>query len=309
MSTLANAKYQFGLKEVLILPLNADFTTPSTTNIIGGIGPFDFSGEAVPTAIPFKSKIDSGAIETVNVDLSGASSISAVTVAELFAAINLAAPTDLTASAEAVTGRLKIAYSGAGSPTYVQVWGPAAEIGEIGQGKGVRFAYSNTMLNMTDTPTLKEQELITVTDANGIDTEIQTDGYRKGVSGSFGDTAAIDWYMRSIVEGGTYDETALYYEVPTVNDAGLYFMMIVINAIYGTGTSKERDLTGYVRQEIYSAKGTFGDRTKERGWVNAVYNYTATSPKDSGVVTADSKEFQMTTAEYQAADYIGLATY
>jgi len=103
MALKDNAKYDFSVRDLLFTPLNDDLTQPETDNQIGGVGPFDYSGNTTPD---MKFKIDTGAIETKSIVLTGAADTAAVTVAELFAAINLAAPTDITASAEAVTGRI-----------------------------------------------------------------------------------------------------------------------------------------------------------------------------------------------------------
>ena len=71
--------------------------------------------------------------------------------------------------------------------------------------------------------------------------------------------------------------------------------------MYRFGTNKVGDLVGYVKQEIFSCKGTFGDRTRERGILTSTYNYTATSPRDSaGDISTASKETQLTVAEYEA---------
>jgi hypothetical protein len=306
MSKKDDALYAFSMTEALVTPLNADLTEPAADNIIGGIGPFDFSGVADISAVPFKSKIDGGAIETVTVDLSAAADQSAVTVDELFAAINVSTPTDITAAKDGTTGRLTLTYGGSGS--VVQIWGNAATIAEIGQGVGVRIAYSNTMQSVTDTPTLKDQETITVTDSNGVDTEVIADGYRKGTSGTLTDTA-VDYLMRAIVEGGTYDEDEGTYDVPTSLSDTIYFKLETYGALYQVGTSKEADVVKYLKTEVFSCSGTFGDRTRERGWTNSVYNYTATTTRDeNGNVTPDSKETVLTVSEYEALSLEDLAT-
>ena len=123
MSVRINAHYVFGILWARLMALNDDLTLPAPDNIIGGVGPFDYSGEADPSAIEMTIKFDNGAEDTQDVDLSGVVDISAVTVAELWAAINAAGFTDITASAQAVTGRLKIIYSGTDTVTVMQVSG------------------------------------------------------------------------------------------------------------------------------------------------------------------------------------------
>ena len=299
MALKENAVYDFSVRDILFTPLNDDLTQPEVDNQIGGVGPFDFSGIAAIAAVTFKSKIDTGATESITIDLSGAADQAAVTVAELFAAINLAAPTDLTASAEAVTGRLKIIYSGAGSPTHLQIWGEAPEGGLMGQGLGTKILITNTMKSFASTPIQKEEETFTTTDANGIDTEVITDGYRKGVSGTFID-AANDFELRQVFEGGTIDVATGKYSVPTSEDNKIYFKIELFWARYTMGTNKEFEITGYLHETIYSAKGTYGDSTRDRNFVDANYNYTATSPKVAGVITPDSDELPLTVAEFEA---------
>jgi len=163
------------------------------------------------------------------------------------------------------------------------------------------------MQSFTDTPNLKDEETFTTTDAKGVDTEVISDGYRKGTAGVLTDTA-MDYLLRSFVEGGVYDETALTYSAPTSNSSKIYFKIELYSGRYEVGTNKIGDLVGYVKTEIFSCKGTFGDRTKERGFVNAVYNYTATSPRDSsGNLTSDTVETELTVSEYEALSLENIA--
>jgi hypothetical protein len=306
MAKKENARYDFSLCDVIITPLNDDLSQPAIDNIIGGVGPFDYSGAVDPSAVEFISKIDSGAAETVTLDFvtPPVADINAVTVAEIVAAIVVAAPTDLTASVD-TDGRLKIVYSGAGSPSVLQVYGEAATTALIGQGKGVKLVYSDTMQSFTDNPNLKDEEAFTTTDAKGVDTEVLSDGYRKGVAGVLTDTA-MDYELRSIVEGGTIDANGAY-SVPTSTDRKIYFKIELYSGQYLVGTNKEADLVGYIKEEIFSCKGTFGDRTRERGFVNAVYNYSATSPRDiDGNITSDTVETPLTVSEHEALNLKGL---
>lgn len=309
MSKKENARYVFSTTETLVQPLNADLTQPNTDSQIGGIGPFDFSGEPIATAIPLNYKNGTAANASVNVDLSLVVDISAVTVAELFAAINTAAPTDLTASKDVATDRLKIEHDTPSSIDYLQLWGPIATIGGIGQGIGTRIAYLNTQKSLSEAPVLKEQEEFGSTDSNGIDTEVQSDGYRKGNSGVLTD-AADDWYLKSVVDGGTYDETNETYDVGTSLTQKRYFRIISISARYKVGTNKEADLVDYMKTEVFSCKGASGDRTKERGFVDTVYNWSATSPKDgNGAPLPDTKDTVMSISEYLAANFAGLDSF
>ena len=93
MALKKNARYAFGLNYLRIRPLNADLSQPSADNLIGGAGPFDFSGASSAAAVPFVVKIDGGDEKKLTADLSSAVAIAAVTGSELVAALNLALTT------------------------------------------------------------------------------------------------------------------------------------------------------------------------------------------------------------------------
>ena len=298
MALKEDAKYEHGLTCILFQMRNDDQSEALPDNTIGGVGPFDFSGVADPSAVPMSFKIDTGAVETIDLDFTtpAVADIAAVTVAEVIAAINAESPTNITASAEAVTGRLKIVAS---TGTRFQVYGVAAELSMIGQGYGTRIVMTNTMENIDTSPNQKEDETHTVTDANGVDVEVIIPGYRKGVNGSWVDNAN-DFLIRRIFEGGTIDSVTGEYSAPTVATVKGAFIIEFYTAFYLVGTNKKVDLNSYGRQRILSAIGSYGDRSYLNDFSKANYNYTATSPKVAGVILPDSKELPLTVAEYTA---------
>lgn len=299
MSLLDNARYHFGFEFLRILAANPDLTPPSPSRIVGGIGPFDYSGAANPAEVELFIKIDGALDSVVKIDLSSVSAIGAVTVAELFAAINTASYSDITASLEVATGRLKIVSA---SGDYLQVYGEAAETADIGQGSGVKFLKSDTMESSAETITNKEEEQITQTDAKGRDIEIITDGYRKGLTQVWTDTAG-DYLIRALIEGGIIDAATGEYTVPDSSSVKKYFYAELFWARYSEGSNLERSRVGYVQQKIFLAKATFGDRSAGRDWIKWVYNITAPTYKDeNGVVQPDSKELPLTVEEYEALD-------
>ncbi|MCK4831004.1 hypothetical protein KA005_85630, partial [bacterium] len=151
MALKEDAKYDHGLTCILFQMRNDDQTEALPANTIGGVGPFDFSAEADPANIPMSFKIDTDAAIDIDLDFvtPAVVAIGAVTVAEVFAAINAESPAGITASAEAVTGRLKIV---AATGDRLQVYDVAAEISMIGQGYGTRIVITNTMENFVTTP-------------------------------------------------------------------------------------------------------------------------------------------------------------
>lgn len=302
MSLRDTARYAFGLVFARFMPLNDDLTIPLPTRIIGDIGTFDFSDVDNIAAVELVTKIDNSTAETVYVDLSGAVDASAVTMTELVNAINAAAPTDITASEDTATGRIKLEYDGSETVTYLQVYGDLPEVIMIGQGLGCKFITTDTLQSLGESPIMKDEETVTTTDANGLDTEIISDGYRKGVNITIVDTAE-DWALLELIEGGVYDEDSGTYEVPTSEDDKIYFYVEAYYTRYTKGINKEADLVSYVQKLIRSAKGTVGDKSNERDWMDGNYNITATSYKDENeVLYGDTKLTELTIEEYDALD-------
>ncbi len=64
MIKLVNARYSFGLDFFRAMRQNDDLTNPTPDRIVGGIGPFDFSGYATPAAVPLTIKFDNHAAVT-----------------------------------------------------------------------------------------------------------------------------------------------------------------------------------------------------------------------------------------------------
>lgn len=299
MSLLNSARYDFGLELIRLQALNPDFTVPKVTRIVGGAGPFDFTDAAAWPIIPFSFKTDNGSVISDDIDLTAAADQTAVTVAEIVTAFTTAAPTNLTAEAEAVTGYLKISLTVPGSAGYLQFYGELAELTNIGQGLGVKFVKGDTFQTSDETIVRKDDEQITNTDAKGRDIEIDTDGYRKGVNFTITDTAG-DYEIRELIEGGVIDSDG-NYNTPTILSERRYFYLELFAPRYTEGTHKERDIAGYVQQIVYSCKGTFGDRSRGRAWVNWIYNVTATTFKDeTDTLIPDSKEILLSVAEYEA---------
>ena len=50
MSIRTNSKFAFGLVFARFMALNADLTIPVVSRMIGGVGPFDYSGVADETS-------------------------------------------------------------------------------------------------------------------------------------------------------------------------------------------------------------------------------------------------------------------
>ena len=304
-----DANYIFGIPFVRFCPLNPDLHDPfkiageTQIRIVGGIGPFDFSDEADPAAIPLTIKFDNATAETVNVDLSGVADIAAVTVAELVIAITAAGPTDIAVSQEAVTGRLLFEYDGTDTePDYIQIYGACAEITLVGQGLGVRFIHCDTMESFNDVPVIKDSETITTTDAKGKDTSVITDSYRKGATISPIDTA-WDYNLRQLIEGGHIDPDTGAYEVPTSEDDKIYFLIEAFIPYYNEGENLEANIAGYIKKVYRKCKGEFSGINHAREFGKPGYTINVTPYRNiSEVLYGDTQELPLAVEEFQAYD-------
>ena len=297
-----NADYGFGLVFARFLPLNDDLTIPIPERILGGAGPFDFSGVDNIAAVTLITKIDNGEAETVTVDLSGVVDPTSITVAELFAAINIAGPTDLVASEDAATNRIMMAYSPTDYVGYVQIYGECAKIAMFGQGFGERFVSTDTLKSLKDTPRVKAEETIDTTDANGLDTSVLTDGYRKGFDATFIDSAE-DWLLLALIEGGPYDEVLEIYEAPTSEDSKIYFSCEMFYVQYSRGDNKKGEIENYVQKVFRSCKGTVGESSHEKGFMDGNFTLTGTSYKDqNNVLSGDTYKIKLSKEDYAALD-------
>lgn len=309
------ANYEFGLPFMRFMPLNADFTIPTVINMLGGTGPFDFSGVDDDTAVALSIKQDNGAVTSIVVDVSTALDTAAVTVAELVTALTTGAtPALSTIDIEASSGtgkngstRIKLASTNtATTPTYIQVYGEFAEIALFGQGFGLKFVKADTIQSCSITPTLKEDETFTTVDALGKDTEIISDGYLKGITGTIVDTAK-DKELAVLMMGGSYDTVTGIYEAPTSESTRYYFYIEMFYPYYSEGTNQEGDIVGYVQKTIRIAKGAFGDDSHSREWTIGNYTFTGVSYKDAlGEVNGSFYEDELTVAEYNALDLLNV---
>ena len=227
--------------------------------MIGGEGPFDFSAEAAPAAVPFFYKKDAGAVVDGAIDITAAVDDAAVTVDEWVTAMvaGIAAETGisgLVASKATTTGRAKLVQTGG---SYVQIWGPAVELAMFGQGKGLKAVCSDTAQTISFSPTVKEDTTNTVTDANMKDTEVIVEGYKKGWTGTLVDTVE-DFEMMELVESGSIDSSGAYHE-PNSATKKVTFELETWNPVYQRGTNLEDEMVGWEHIHALSVKGSVGE--------------------------------------------------
>jgi hypothetical protein len=321
MGLRASTPFLFGPTRTKIWPLNADLSTPvpvvqgSPADIIatGGVGPFDFSGEANTAAVPLTVKIDAAAAETQTIDVStGVGSVdeSAVTATELAAAIeaaNAAAGFVGVTATVAASGRIQIAIDVVGTSRYLMVYGAAAKIALFGQGLGLQPILLDTQESVSQSPTVVAAESISTQDTNGLITEVLTDPYRNGSTGTLTDTA-FDLALKAMLEGGTLASDGDFYEAPNSESTLIYFAIEIVQPYFSRGTNKESDLVGYVLKRILTCYASPADEAGDRSFQSQGYNYTATEYKDpSGNLYGDTVIEKFTKAEYEALTWDSIA--
>lgn len=286
--------------------LQADGTYSALTGngrIVGGTGPFDFSGYATPAAVPLTFKFDNDAEATVNVNLTvGVVSLAAVTAAEVVARINAAAPADMLASVEAGTDRVLIVYNGTDDPEYIQTYGDMARMIRIGQGLGQRFVISDTIKSLAETPTKKDDETISEEPANGASIDIIIDGYKKGVTLKIVDVQT-DYNLMELVENGNIDANGAYHD-PHSDTPKVYFEIEVYNPVYDEGPNKQAEITAWEQTVYLSCSGSVADRTKEKAIQLMNYDIVGTNYEDAlGVRTGAVIRKRLSVAEFNALDF------
>jgi hypothetical protein len=291
----SGARYNFGLSRLRIRARNDDQTIPTPANMIGGAGPFDFSGAAAPAAVTAFIKKNGEAVKSFTIDLDDAGiTIGAVTVDQLVSAITagLAAATPAitgyAASKVAATGRAKFVLSSPASGDYVQVWGEAFELAMFGQGKGLKAVCSDTAQTINFAPDVKADTRQTVTDANMKDTEVIIEGYKKGWTGKLVDTVE-DFEMMELVESGSIDTDGSYLE-PDSSTKKVSFEIETYNPIYQRGTNLEDEIVGWEHIHALSVKGSVGEDALAGGHRVKTYDLVGVNYKDAAGVESGARK-------------------
>ncbi len=309
MSAKNKLSFMFGLELARFMALNDDGTIPQPDRLIGGVGPFDFSGSEDKSAVELITKLDAGDEETSALDLSDAVDIKKVTVAEVIAAINAASPTELSAALEPKTDRIMLVCTD-GNVKYVQVYGEAARLARFGQGWGLKFIKSAALKSIDVEPTVKESETITTTAANGQEASIVTRAYKKGVSGTIVDSED-NLELRAFIEGGTLKlDGSVFggtYEDPTEDSEKPNFLIQAFYEVYREGLNEEgKDLVGYYLEEFRNCSGTFGSESHGRAFKDGNYAFIGTNYWDENGEKRPAKHGTMLSKEsfegYDIAD-------
>ena len=312
MSIEYNELSMFSVEGCRVKRNNPDGTQSKVERTVGGVGTFDVSGAADTSAIPMTVKFDNGTPETKNVDLSSPGAVvdeTKVTVAELVTALTTAAFTNVTATKEAVTNRIKLDGS-ASSADYMQVYGALAGYIQIGGTKtgstlGTKMLkYFDGTLSIGESKNVKEGEQIEQESGAGQLRTVITDDVLKGENPTIS-ISQNDYEMKELVMGGVYDATAKSYTPRTTADTDQpEFYIESFTPMYSKGTSKQSSKPAYEKKVYYSAAGIIGDVSKEtKAWVPLTFNLKATESLDeNGATIPPYREFQISDTEFEALD-------
>jgi hypothetical protein len=298
----------FSIQGARLQRLNPDGTQPLPSNTLSGVGPFDLSG-LTASAGDLTIKIDNGTPETNSVDFAGAVDINAVTPAEAVTALTAASFTDITFSATS-DDRVKIAYSGAGTPSKMQVYDELVGYMDIGKsgisglsvlGTQILKAFTSTV-SLARAKNIKAGEEIELEAGDGSLYTVITDDIMKGENPVL-NLAKNDFEMKELIQGGSFDATNVVYTPPTTDQTEQpRFSMETFVPEYQKGTNKRSDLVGYLKTTHYSCVGIEGDISNEaKAWAQFAYNLKSTEWTDlTGAKKAAYDETKLTTAEFDA---------
>jgi hypothetical protein len=298
MAKSVSALFKFGLIRAIFFPHNADKTRATYSNMLGYAGTMDFSSALAPAAIPGIIRADGGDEIDFTIDLDDAGiDIDAVTPAEWVAAVTAglaaASPaiTGYTASVAATTGRCKFVKTT--SATIVEVYGLAFELAGFGQGKGLKAIVCEELESSTPSPTRKEDQEVTVTNAANVDTSVTTKGYKKGFSVVVVDNSR-DFNLEAFIEGGTIDSNGVYHEPsPTQSKAAPSFELWTLCKNYEQGENQENDFIGLELAKYYNGLGNVSGGANNSGFNK--FTYTLTFKNEGAVGAAEYRNLDNAT--------------
>jgi len=310
---------RYSIESVLFRRANPDGTPATPARNLGFTGTIDSDSAPFTTnAVDLTIKIDAGVEETQSIDFvaNAPADTAAVTVAEAVIAINAAGFTDITASVDSGTGRLLIAYSGAGTPQYLQVYGEGADVFDFGQGQSLGggnlgtkiIAHFNNAKGLTDALNLKDAEEVENEAGDGTLVTVWKSPKVKGANLVY---TAIDQdnEFTHMIMGGSYNATTGEFIMPTVIQSRM--PSITVEAYipqYDKGFHKEGDTAGYTHKIFPIVAGSRGDEANEaNALAEGIYNLTALQYNFGGTLNGHMSQEDITSEEYDAVDIENLA--
>lgn len=305
-----NKKTAFGPEGFLIARNNPDGTPFSPDRILGFYGTVDLSGYSQPDAY-LGVKIDNNTEQYQEVDWTAASDFSAVTVQEMVDAINAAGFTDITASIDTATSRLLIAYTGSGSPDFLQVFSVSTHptfAADLDFGQGQEFdgegaiyyeAFDNARtLNLPKE--IKDVEEIENEAGDGTYISVTIPAIVKG----YNPVVTIkddDYEMKQLIQGGVWTPATSTYTPPlTSQTRNPIFHIIFFSPKYSKGAHLREDIDGYLRKDIWSMTGYEADVTYETKTLQEIsYNCQAREyDNENSIIQAYYRDMTYTPDEF-----------
>lgn len=303
-----NKKSAFGPEGFLISRNNPDGTPPSPSRIIGFYGTVDLSSYGSNTAW-LGIKINNNAEDYKLVNWSAAVDKTAVTVAEMVTAITNAGFTDITASVDTATSRLKIVYSGSGTCNFLQVFSIdddptfAAELdfgqGQTYAGEGLIYyeAFDNTR-TLGLPKNIKDAENIENEAGDGTFIEVVVSAIVKGLNPSIV-IKDDDYEIKQLIQGGTWIPATSEYTPPLTSQTEKpLWNIIFFSPVYDKGSHNRENMSGYLRKDIYNITGYEADVTYETKTLQEItYECRATEYQNENDATQPFYKDKMLTVD------------
>ena len=248
--------------------VNPDGSYPSVSRHLGFVGTVDLSAILASAKLSYRWD-GKGTFADLTIDLTAAGTApAATTVAEAVTALNeeMAFAALFTASADADTGRLKIADKTAESThKYLELTGEIAEglgFGQYGDATAMGTAFVECFTRsgaFTFGKQIKDGEEIEQENARGSVDTMVIDAQHKGINPTIAVNEEL-YALKLMLQGGSWDETASEYTPPTseVATAPLCAFEFFIPK-YKAGSSHRGDAIAYKLYKVARLTGREAD--------------------------------------------------
>jgi hypothetical protein len=292
--------------------LNPDNSYPDVSNHLGFLGTIDTTELLGTEKLSYRWN-GTGDFSDLVIDLKDTGLVkTAATVAEVVTALNLIETFSpvFTASADTVTGRLKIADAAIGEETestysYLELKGEIAILLGFGA-SGDAPAMGTAFVNCFDDSgaigfpkNIKDFEEIEKESGDGsVDTMIM-DAQLKGLNPTIALTDEV-YELKVMIQGGSWDNVTNTYTPPTTEQAVLpYVACEAFVAKYGKGTSHRGDLTGYKMYDIKRMVGRESDVTHEiKAWASYQFDCRVMDYMENDVRMPGWTERELTISQF-----------
>jgi len=309
MSYSKDKKTGFSNQGFRVRRMNPDGSYPAVTNHLGFAGTVDLTGVLATDTLEYRWDAK-GTFTPIILDLSAVGTSHIATVTEVVTAINLIVGFSAVflASADSVTGRLKIANAVAVTgKLYLELKGTLAVALGFGQ-SGDASALGTSFVECFDDSgavglpkVIKDKEEVTQESSTGHEDTMMIDAVQKGLSPSLATTDEI-YELKAMLTGGIWDDTLFKYTPPTSRLAVAPLCALeVFVPKYGKGSMHRGDVIGYKQTMISHMTGRESDITHEvKAWASYQYECTATEYTVSDVVYPCYEEFELSITAAQA---------